>query len=343
MAPGGFQFVHIANPADAANHRKQVRAHAARNSKVRREKVAKYQAQARDQEAPPASETPSQDDSPPTAVAHLDHDDSENPLPFDYMPIRPAGKPSPNPITLLSPARHDPFDSFIRPVAPFEGYLLNHFMHHVVMNDLSAEPCLNQLSNGALALHSALTWTQAAAVDMGMLALIFLVSCRSLAKLQHSTIYEPVALRYKAQCLRYLNATISREGDNVSDMTITKTLAMASEEFFSSNKTAADQHLRAAVQMVTMRRQPIMIGMWKHDDNLHLWSHWERVVAGQKTDEICLLQSLRDEDAPLSTFDELKTSPVPCTPSPPSQRRYDHHGPAFKPITLKGVDYNVGY
>ncbi|RBQ86465.1 hypothetical protein VDGD_06139 [Verticillium dahliae] len=335
MAPGGFQFVHITNPAEAANHRKKVRAHAARNSKARREKVAEFQAQHRAQgraqhkdAAVVASETSRADRSSAAGGQVLE------PLPSPLI-----GKLIPSPQTLLSPVWHDPFNSFIRPVAPFEGYLLKHFIQHVVMSDLSAQPCLHHLSNDALTLGSAITWTQEAAIDVGMLALILLVACRSLAKLQHSTIYEPVALRYKAQCLRYLSDTISREGDNVSDMTITKTLAMASEEFFSSNKPAADQHLRAAVQMVKMRRGPIMVGMWKHDDNLHLWSHWEHVAAGEATDDICALQMRSQQTSAGSAFDELRISPeASALPARLHQRRYDQLGPAFKTITLTAVD-----
>ncbi|KAF3359006.1 hypothetical protein VdG1_02568 [Verticillium dahliae VDG1] len=317
MAPGGFQFVHITNPAEAANHRKKVRAHAARNSKARREKVAEFQAQHRAQgraqhkdAAVVASETSRADRSSAAGGQVLE------PLPSPLI-----GKLIPSPQTLLSPVWHDPFNSFIRPVAPFEGYLLKHFIQHVVMSDLSAQPCLHHLSNDALTLGSAITWTQEAAIDVGMLALILLVACRSLAKLQHSTIYEPVALRYKAQCLRYLSDTISREGDNVSDMTITKTLAMASEEFFSSNKPAADQHLRAAVQMVKMRRGPIM------------------VAAGEATDDICALQMRSQQTSAGSAFDELRISPeASALPARLHQRRYDQLGPAFKTITLTAVD-----
>ncbi|KAG7140828.1 hypothetical protein HYQ45_002545 [Verticillium longisporum] len=301
MAPGGFQFVHITNPAEAANHRKKVRAHAARNSKARREKVAEFQAQHRAQgraqhkdAAVVASETSRADRSSAAGGQVLE------PLPSPLI-----GKLIHSPQTLLSPVWHDPFNSFIRPVAPFEGYLLKHFIQHVVMSDLSAQPCLHHLSNDALTLGSAITWTQEAAIDVGMLALILLVACRSLAKLQHSTIYEPVALRYKAQCLRYLSDTISREGDN----------------FFSSNKTAADQHLRAAVQMVKMRRGPIM------------------VAAGEATDDICALQMRSQQTSAGSAFDELRISPeASALPARLHQRRYDQLGPAFKTITLTAVD-----
>ncbi|CRK11594.1 hypothetical protein HYQ45_006302 [Verticillium longisporum] len=331
MAPGGFQFVHISNPAEAANHRKKVRAHAARNSKARREKVAEFQAQDRAQHkdaAVVASET-----------SEANRSSADGGQVLELLPSPLIGKLIPSPQTLLSPVWHDPFNSFIRPVAPFEGYLLKHFIQHVVMNDLSAQPCLHHLSNDAFTLGSAITWTREAAIDVGMLALILLVACRSLAKLQHSTIYEPVALRYKALCLRYLSDTISREGDNVSDTTITKTLAMASEEFFSSNKTAADQHLRAAVQMVNMRRGPVMVGMWKHDDNLHLWSHWEHVAAGEATDDICVLQMRSEQTSAGSAFDELHISPeASALPARLHQRRYDQLGPAFKTITLTAAD-----
>ncbi|KAM0565880.1 hypothetical protein ACHAQF_007614 [Verticillium nonalfalfae] len=301
MAPGGFQFVHISNPAEAANHRKKVRAHAARNSKARREKVAEFQAQDRAQDQPQHKDTPvvvsetSEADRSPAAGGQV----------LEFLPSLLIGKLIPSPQTLLSPVWHDPFNSFIRPVAPFEGYLLKHFIQHVVMNDLSAQPCLHHLSNDAFTLGSAITWTREAAIDVGMLALILLVACRSLAKLQHSTIYEPVALRYKAQCLRYLSDSISREGDN----------------FFSSNKTAADQHLRAAVHMVNMRRGPVM------------------VAAGEATDDICVLQMRSEQSSAGSAFDELHVSPeASALPARLHQRRYDQLGPAFKTITLTAVD-----
>ncbi|CRK40934.1 hypothetical protein BN1708_008385 [Verticillium longisporum] len=98
------------------------------------------------------------------------------------------------------------------------------------MDGISAKPCMRHLTNQAFELGSAVTWMQESAVDISMLALILLVACRSLAKLQHSNVYDPIALRYKVQCLHHLNLALSHEGSDISDMTITKTLVLASEE-----------------------------------------------------------------------------------------------------------------
>ncbi|CRK17035.1 hypothetical protein BN1723_017506 [Verticillium longisporum] len=147
------------------------------------------------------------------------------------------------------------------------------------MDGISAKPCMRHLTNQAFELGSAVTWMQESAVDISMLALILLVACRSLAKLQHSNVYDPIALRYKVQCLHHLNLALSHEGSDISDMTITKTLVLASEEVFSGNKAAADQHLQAAVHMINLRRNPATVNIWNHDENMSLWSQWDNVTA----------------------------------------------------------------
>lgn len=67
-------------------------------------------------------------------------------------------------------------------------------------------------------------------MDVGMMYMVFLAASRSLSKQQHPEIYGPIATKYKAECLRLLNLALAAEGNAASDATITKTLAMASEE-----------------------------------------------------------------------------------------------------------------
>ncbi|KAL2756678.1 hypothetical protein ACRALDRAFT_2018359 [Sodiomyces alcalophilus JCM 7366] len=347
-----FQFVHISKPADAANHRRHVRSHAARNSKARRERVAQYQVQLRQENSrrrlsPPSSssESASASESPesslsephsavhtPATSVHADSDGIDGPWPL--MPIRPVRRRSPSPISLLNPARQDPFDSFSQPLSPFEGFLLNHckplytsawLVKHVTLNELSAFPGADDGVSAAVYGHNTgVSWTQTAAADFGMRAMIFLISCRSLSSLRHSDVYDSQALRYKAVCLRQLNSIIANERDAVSDMTIIKALALASEEFFTGKKATADKHLQAVVKMVRIRGQPVNVGMWKHSENEHLWSHWKQVLAGWSTDSICLLRVVfGDAVADMDYMD----------PSGPYSSYHDMHGSISRPRT----------
>jgi hypothetical protein len=72
-------------------------------------------------------------------------------------------------------------------------------------------------------------WVQLAATDPGMLAGVFMVACRNLATLHHAEIYTSQALKYKSECIGMLRQGIRSEGTSVSDLTITKTLALASD------------------------------------------------------------------------------------------------------------------
>jgi transcription factor-like protein len=124
-------------------------------------------------------------------------------------------------------------------------------------------------------------------MDEGMLSAVFLAASRSLSRRQHPKVYAPIALRYKAECLRLLNLAITAEGSATSEATITKTLALASEELFAGSKATADRHLQAAAFMVHGLGRPARIAMWRHDDNIHMWTHWEDIMAGVDSDTIC--------------------------------------------------------
>lgn len=78
--------------------------------------------------------------------------------------------------------------------------------------------------------HGMMThWVQMAATDPGMLASLFLVACRNLATIQTPKKYESLALKYKNECLRMLSLAIETEGSSISDTTISKALALASD------------------------------------------------------------------------------------------------------------------
>lgn len=72
-------------------------------------------------------------------------------------------------------------------------------------------------------------WSHLAAVDPGMLAGLLMASCRDLASMRHVEIYAAQILKYRAQCMRLLQEAIETEGSAASDLTILKTLALASD------------------------------------------------------------------------------------------------------------------
>ncbi len=72
-------------------------------------------------------------------------------------------------------------------------------------------------------------WVRLAATDLGMLAMIFLCASRSLDRLQGKPLYAEAALRYKGDCMRSVQEAISREGKDLSDTTVAKCLALASD------------------------------------------------------------------------------------------------------------------
>lgn len=73
------------------------------------------------------------------------------------------------------------------------------------------------------------SWMQMAATDAGVLAGVLLVASRHLSTLKNAEIYANQALKYKTECIRMLNLALSLEGQSVSDATILKTLALASD------------------------------------------------------------------------------------------------------------------
>jgi hypothetical protein len=70
---------------------------------------------------------------------------------------------------------------------------------------------------------------QTAAADAGMLSTLLLAACQSLANVHHDESFSTLALMYKGQCIASINDALRREGTAVSDLTLTKTLALAAD------------------------------------------------------------------------------------------------------------------
>ena len=102
-------------------------------------------------------------------------------------------------------------------------------MRHVVLHVVTCYPLRTLSEEAEFRTGMATHWVQMAATDTGMLATLFLASCRNLSNFQHKEFYSTIALQYKGQCITALKTALTKEGDMVSDVTITKTLVLASE------------------------------------------------------------------------------------------------------------------
>lgn len=73
-------------------------------------------------------------------------------------------------------------------------------------------------------------WLPFAITDVGLINGILFTASRSLAALYNSKPYLLRALNYKGLCIQSTKIAISREGDDISDLTIAKSLLLASDE-----------------------------------------------------------------------------------------------------------------
>lgn len=140
-------------------------------------------------------------------------------------------------------------------------------------------------------LGMATHWVRLASTDIGMLATLFLASCRNLANYQHAEFYTTTSLRYKGQCIATLKSDLAQENSMVSDATITKTLVLASEavcdptrvlrymrdiadmsnQLLAGDHAATKQHSQAAKKMVAMRGGIETLGMNGFMKKLIIW------------------------------------------------------------------------
>lgn len=79
-----------------------------------------------------------------------------------------------------------------------------------------------------------LYWLPFVVTDSGLLAGIFLSSCRNLALREHGPQanheYSQLAMMYKLECIRSVNEAIAAEGPTITETTIAKTLLLCADE-----------------------------------------------------------------------------------------------------------------
>lgn len=106
-----FQFVNISRPSDSVKHRRKVRSHAART--IKRDDAVRRQTD------PALTTTTTAPDVDADADADADNDEPWSLTAADSIIAMPL-------TSILSPATPDPFTSWIRPLSPFENFLLKH-------------------------------------------------------------------------------------------------------------------------------------------------------------------------------------------------------------------------
>ncbi|KAK1991664.1 hypothetical protein LX36DRAFT_663085 [Colletotrichum falcatum] len=252
---GGFVFVPITHPSESAGWKRKVRSHAAKSNRARRQRVVAFQQASAKLTLPPGSDG----QGPDGAVSHssgrsLDALASISPRGPSDSHHRTSFQESP--ISLVGAARTDPFNSYHRLVAPWEKRLLDHFLQYMVLKKMVCMPNLDidfLGDKGSFWTSIATYWLHTALSDPGMLAATLLYSCRHLASLRHGEVFNLQATKYRLDCIRLLNQTLTREGRDISNLTITKTLALASDANLTGEHDAAANHLKAVGQMVRLR------------------------------------------------------------------------------------------
>ncbi|KAK2058251.1 hypothetical protein LY76DRAFT_514606 [Colletotrichum caudatum] len=250
---GGFVFVPISHPSESAGWKRKVRSHAAKSTRARRQRVVTYQ-ETNAQSSSPSDGRDSKGTPPYSSSQHPDAlamVSDRGPLEswhrttFLYIPITFVGSP-----------RTDPFNSYSRVVTPWEKRLLDHFSQYLILKEMVCMPSVNLdiLGNkGSFWRSMASFWLHTSLSDPGMLATTLMYSCRHMAAMQHSELLSFQATKYRLACIRLLNQALTTEGKDISNLTITKTLALASDANATGEHDAVVKHLKAAGQMVRVR------------------------------------------------------------------------------------------
>ncbi|OHF01594.1 hypothetical protein CORC01_03084 [Colletotrichum orchidophilum] len=251
----GFLFVPITHPSESKAWKKKVRSHAARNPKARQQRVAAYQQST----TPPHGGQLSLgqglvEDSPARpsiqSVRSWLVTTLKNGSRSGHTPLLAN-----SPISMLGAARTDPFNTFVRRVTIQEQGLLDHFLHSMALLELIRLPDMELMVQGertAFCKTMTTYWVQSALSDPGMLSLVLLWSMRHLATVREQGYSDPMMTMYKMETIRQLNASITREGNNISNLTMAKSLCLASDANLVGEPEVAEKHMKAVERMALL-------------------------------------------------------------------------------------------
>ncbi|KAL7935661.1 hypothetical protein V8C35DRAFT_321263 [Trichoderma chlorosporum] len=158
-------------------------------------------------------------------------------------------------INLMIPIWNNLLYCFVRPITKLERFLLNYYATSVIPN---ARLMCHHGDEEHLFLESVrLHWLPFVVTDSGLLAGIFLSSCRNLALYGHQTEssydYCQIAMMYKLECIKSVNAAIATEGPLISESTIAKTLLLCADEYMCENLNASALHFAGLNKMIELK------------------------------------------------------------------------------------------
>lgn len=248
MEPRGqpFRFVNIENPTTTDQKtRRQVRAHAARetHARARRTRVINHLhlsgSHIQTAEATELHRSGTKDTRNVSAVGGAAEEEAE---------------PAPNPTSILSSARQDPFAVAARSLNPVEHFLLDHckfgphssmlpridamawYLDVKVVIPAATITCQALKNSGQSRFYGhrmTVDWVPSALADTGLLSGLLLNACRFLAESSDGhqrERYATMAIQYKVSCLRSLNQALAAESSAPTDMSLAKVMALVSDD-----------------------------------------------------------------------------------------------------------------
>ncbi|KFA62002.1 hypothetical protein S40285_09435 [Stachybotrys chlorohalonatus IBT 40285] len=255
MDNGEFLFIDESGLRSEASRKRQVRSFAARNARGRKQRVREYQ-DSKSRESGHQQTTTANEIS--TVMVRSDKDQDVIPAGHSHLS------------TNLSAARTDPFDSFSRKVSQSEWFLFDHFVRHVIWTASVCLPALSAEEKDAIRSHMGTKWLQMAMIDAGMLGAVLLFACRNLASYGASNDYSNKALQYGGQCISSLREALAQTNPVPSDLTIAKTMALASDATATGDIRAAQTHLMGLEKLGAMKGLPKTSG-YGLPGNIIIW------------------------------------------------------------------------
>ncbi|KAL7896047.1 hypothetical protein HDV63DRAFT_380240 [Trichoderma sp. SZMC 28014] len=173
----------------------------------------------------------------------------------------------PNPHNVLSSARRDPFSAstFVAPINTHEAGLFDYFVHVVVPHGKSH--CEHFTDNPTYRDGMRREFLPLVLTNVGLLSGALLATCQSIFIQSQNPIYEQLAIQYKVACLGHLNNAIPCETDFMKDATVVQALLLASNDYAIGDRTTAQLHYNAALQIVHLRGGSQVLGLngflWK--------------------------------------------------------------------------------
>ncbi|EHK46594.1 hypothetical protein TRIATDRAFT_317557, partial [Trichoderma atroviride IMI 206040] len=160
-----------------------------------------------------------------------------------------------SPVNIAIPVYNGLLYCCARPITKLEQFLLDYYATSVIPN--AGLWCPHGDEEALFRQGVKQYWLPFIITDSGLLAGIFLSSCRNLTLREHQAQadhdYFQIAMMYKVECIRSVNAAIAAERPIISEATIAKTLILCADEFLCKNLNATALHFEGMSKMIKLK------------------------------------------------------------------------------------------